>query len=800
LANITIPKTLQNQSFEFVLLPKQKKGAYETEWQKKEYKYNTPKLLQHIQQGNNYGCIGGHGQLRIIDIDDTNIIKEVEQQLNTFTVKTGRGGRHFYIKSEYSTNHVFKEKKGEYRAKNYYVVGPNSWHPNGKQYTIHNDVPIQTLTEKELYKILSPYLRPSQSEETQTNKTVHDTSRSGKEFGEVIRQIKEGESKETIFSNMMTSSKWSSAHPAYREKTYEKALRVVDSEYQKKQNINAEDWESTRQYVLELLVDKKRHDATEVMAEEILKRNTIKTIRHDSDNEMWIYNQGIYIPQGKTYIKEYCRKILGQGYTTHLVNTVILKIEADTYIEPKEFFENINPEEIAVQNGILNVVTKQLTPYTPTKVYFNKLPMSYLPGIECPQIINFFQTTLSLKEDVQTIQEIFGYILLREYRFHKAFMFTGNGGNGKSKTLELMKIFLGNNNSINIPIQKLEQDNFILSEFHNKMANLATDIDDSSLKGTGKFKEMTTGDQITAPRKFLSPITFVSYAKMLFSANQIPRTRDSTDAFWRRWVIIDFPYSFVSQKEYDSCCTSDRQTKRVKEDSIIQNISTDEEMVGLLNWSLIGLQRLLQTKDFTKSSTAKDIETLWIRKSNSFQAFIMDHCEVTWDGIVSKNDIRKNYAQYCRNHKIRVMNEKIVKNTLNDLGVGEEKSDVNGKRENVWIGLSLKRIVDSVHPVQGVQGILTLGNFAKNPLGTKNPGHPGHPGREGIIENVIEAKNSQDFLSVITKRQDKVKEGMLPKQGLMDEFGEKNVSEWIRVLLEEGGLYEPRIGFVAVLK
>ena len=112
--------------------------------------------------------------------------------------------------------------------------------------------------------------------------------------------------------------------------------------------------ELTKKVYLEL-IGRKPRDATELIVKDILKKNYIYTTRDDENSEIWIYFEGVYIPQGKTFIREFCRKILGKAFTGHLANEVINKIEADTYIDQNKFFSNNIIEEVAVQNGILNI-------------------------------------------------------------------------------------------------------------------------------------------------------------------------------------------------------------------------------------------------------------------------------------------------------------------------------------------------------------------------------------------------------------------------------------------------------------
>ena len=197
---VKVPKQLQNPEFNFVLLgkwdlwgryktdektKKQKlvetktcspseydnidkkiwkslgKAPYEGAWQKRGYVFNSSKLVKHNL---NFGIIGGYGRLRVLDIDDKALGEALEEQVNTFTIKTGGGGKHFYFLSDYETNHVLINELGELRAKNYQVVCCPSRHPNGEPYAIHKDLPIREIPEKELMGIIGKYLKPDAKE------------------------------------------------------------------------------------------------------------------------------------------------------------------------------------------------------------------------------------------------------------------------------------------------------------------------------------------------------------------------------------------------------------------------------------------------------------------------------------------------------------------------------------------------------------------------------------------------------------------------------------------------------------
>ena len=57
------------------------------------------------------------------------------------------------------------------------------------------------------------------------------------------------------------------------------------------------------------------------------------------------------------------------------------------------------------------------------------------------------------------------------------------------------------------------------------------------------FKMLTGNDTVSGEHKFKDRFDFRSYAKLIFSCNKIPETKDKSIAYFRRWIIINFTHS-----------------------------------------------------------------------------------------------------------------------------------------------------------------------------------------------------------------------------------------------------------------
>lgn len=731
-----IPQQLRQPGIRFVLLEKSGKKPFQKEWQNKIIEFDNPELTNHIELGGNYGIMGGgEKRLLIIDFDNERVQDEVCKKLQpTFTVKTGSGKLHKYFFSDGSKSFkIFAENMdtiADVQGEGKQVVGPGSIHPNGNKYELIDGREITFLHYAEIKALMLPYDKKPKKE-----KPVYE--KPGVSTDDFLDKVKSSISMESVLNSFgVDTSRNPCACPLHSSKggkclgyNYETAhcfhcdgswnifsfvkemkkcdfrealvylanlsglqdelemskRKFIESLRQNEDNKKKE----IRNEFLELTSGKEKHwaKATELLARFIESNNHIFTTKEDIKSEVWIYRGGIYVPQGKSEIKVILRNILDQWYSQFIFGLVLNKIEVDTFINSEVFFSNNYPEEIPCLNGILNIFRRELKTFTPEKIFFNKLPVVYEPLANCPQIEDFLNEVLSNMEDKEVFYELGGFCLLNDYRFEKAAMFVGEGRNGKDKSLELIKRTLGVENCCAIPLSSLESKSFVISELFNKRANLAGDIGNQDLKDLSMFKALTGRSLISAPRKFLRDIIFVNQAKFIFACNQLPMVFDLQRGFWDRWVLLEFPYTFVTKEEYEKA--EAKTYLKIRDENIIEKITTPGELSGLLNSFLNGLDRLVLQKNFSSSRGSEEIKNLWIRKSNSFIAFCMDKLNEDYESRISKKELRRLYSQYCKTHKVAPKSDIVIKRTLQDMfGVNETQELEFGLR--YWEGIKWK--------------------------------------------------------------------------------------------------------------
>jgi putative DNA primase/helicase len=256
----------------------------------------------------------------------------------------------------------------------------------------------------------------------------------------------------------------------------------------------------------------------------------------------------------------------------------------------------------------------------------------------------------------------------------------------------------------------MNEESFDVWELFGKMVNICGDLSKTDLKETGMFKMLVGRDTISARRKFLNVIKFVNHAKLTFACNELPRVYDTTDGFWTKWVVLDFPYKFVSQEEYDKSNDVERINLRVMNPDIIEHISTPSELSGLLNAALDGLSRLLKNKDFSVTAGTKEIKEMWVRKSDSFMSFCMDCLQEDFEYFMPKGVLRKVYSLYCKKYKIKGVSDKSIKATLEEeFGVSESKRSLKDEQVHCWDGIKFN--IQGIHDIHGISPLYKILNF-----------------------------------------------------------------------------------------
>ena len=356
----------------------------------------------------------------------------------------------------------------------------------------------------------------------------------------------------------------------------------------------------------------------------------------DAGGKLWAYVGGVYVPNGKSIVHRHVKRLLTgpldmpDKWTSHQADEVVAFISVDA----PALWEKPRLDRINLRNGILSVKTRKLAPHSPEFLSPVQLPISYDPAAVCHEIEKFALEVFP-EDAIELAWEIPAWLMTPDTSIQKAIMLTGPGGNGKSTWLDLLVTFLGRQNTSSKSLQKMESDRFAASGLVGKMANICADLPSAALVGTSMFKAITGGDMIPAEYKYGDPFDFIPFSRLLFSANQPPRSPDSSQGFYDRWVVIPFVGRFRESDE------------EVGRSEMHAKLTSDTELSGLLNRALDALPRLRKSGRFTTSSSTQTALAEFRDMTDPFTIWLDGECVDDPEGITPKEDLRASYARHC---------------------------------------------------------------------------------------------------------------------------------------------------------
>jgi len=448
----------------------------------------------------------------------------------------------------------------------------------------------------------------------------------------------------------------------YRNDTIRKAIEGTPATY----NPNYRE-EKDKKIKIDLAFDE--------IGDRILENYEIFTMR--DNGEIFIYNDGVYQSTGSeaildtiirdTHIQLYKEKWeeLNTGEEegpdkikkapTKEVSEVIAYIRAYTHVA-RDTIDQEQEGYINFQNGLFDLQEWKLKPHTPEVRSIAQVPAVYDPLAECSRVSQYM-TDCELSDEVQCVLlEFAGYCLVPDVSLQKALMMYGKGSNGKSVFINLLKTVLGKSYVSGESLQNLETDKYRVANLYGKRLNAFPDLKDTPLQTNEVFNTLTGNDlELIGERKYQHAFSFKPTAKLLFSANKIPFAYSDNYAYYRRWILIEFPKTF-EKGEID--------------ERLLEKLTTKEEISGFINLMLAGLKRLLENRKFSYDVGVEEVERQYLLHSDNVRIF-EEECLRDCSGNeepTEKKQVYKFYETWCKRNNLTPVKPKAFTMKLGKLG------------------------------------------------------------------------------------------------------------------------------------
>lgn len=121
-----------------------------------------------------------------------------------------------------------------------------------------------------------------------------------------------------------------------------------------------------------------------------------------------------------------------------------------------------------------------------------------------------------------------------------------------------------------------------------KLLNTCSDVAPNAFSGD-IFKRIASGEPISSKTLYKDVVTITDYGRMIFCLNELPRTNDRSDGYFRKFLIVPFKV----------------QIPKSRIDPWLAQKIVSKELPGIMNWVLDGMRRLTKQQGFTKSELCR---------------------------------------------------------------------------------------------------------------------------------------------------------------------------------------------------
>jgi putative DNA primase/helicase len=315
---------------------------------------------------------------------------------------------------------------------------------------------------------------------------------------------------------------------------------------------------------------------------------------------------------------------------THLPSSVV----APAWLEDVTSGNTAPADEIvACQNGLVHWPTRALSKHTPRYYAHHAVAFDFNPKAPAPRRWRGFLDELWRDdlESIETLQELFGYLVSGDTRLQKMFLIVGPRRSGKGTIARVMRGMLGTHHVAGPTLAGLAT-NFGLAPLIGKPVAIIADARlkaaDSSVI-TERLLSISGEDTLTVDRKYREPWTGQIPARIVVLSNELPRLTDSSGALASRFIVLSMTESFYGREN----------------PTLTDELLT--ELPGIFNWALDGLVRLRERGYFRQPTSSQEAIRELEDLGSPIGAFIREECIVGPEYTTSVDSLYAAWRDWC---------------------------------------------------------------------------------------------------------------------------------------------------------
>lgn len=273
-------------------------------------------------------------------------------------------------------------------------------------------------------------------------------------------------------------------------------------------------------------------------------------------------------------------------------------------------------ELLPFRTSTLHIPTGTLLEATPRLFVQSALEFDYDPAAQQPtQWLDFLGRAFDHDpQQIDLLQEWFGYCLTSDNRYHKMFLLIGPPRSGKGTIERILERLVGSSNVCNPSVQDLAEP----IGFWSMIGKLLAAFTDArwttrdAAPAVDKLLRISGGDAVNVRRMYQSSLTNVHLTvRMMMLSNEMPSFFDASGAMAHRFLIARTMESYIGREDLD-----------------LEQRICSTELPGILLWAIEGWKRLNTQRKFTVTDVMRrELEDL-MESSSPVQKFAREYCDV----------------------------------------------------------------------------------------------------------------------------------------------------------------------------
>lgn len=342
-----------------------------------------------------------------------------------------------------------------------------------------------------------------------------------------------------------------------------------------------------------------------------------------------------------------------------------------------------DPWLLSVNNGTIDLRTRDLRPHTPRDLITRLAPVTYNPDARHDVWTHFLEDATGEEAGAgelgSYLQRAAGYMLTGSTAEEVFFLLLGPAASGKSTFVEALQAALGDyamSASFDTFLERRDVGAARPDIARLRGARLVSACEASATRRLAEqiVKRLVGGDTIAARELYREEFEFKPVLKLLLAANESPRISDTDSAIWRRLRRIPF----------------ERVVPEAQRDPGVKATLTGDPdaLSAILAWAVTGC--LAWQRDGLGYPNAVRAKTAELRASfDPLGEFFAEHCIFNKQLYTPTRELRQAYERWAQADGAKPISNREWGERLMARGCRADRETIHGKRVRVWRGIAL---------------------------------------------------------------------------------------------------------------